>query len=314
MFKSLNFLSAKNSSKNGTVTIIKHELIRDKLALLSFIFIVLLVLFLIASLFFVDTNAVLHSRLDLTRLHQPPSHNYWLGTDQQGRDGVAMLIIATRNTLAITFLATAFSSTFGIIYGLISGYIGGIVDQIMSSVIDIITSIPNLIAMLLLINFFGGAFNLQIFILVLSILSWTNVARVIRTRVIQEKEREYVIAAKTLGTTHFKIMFKKLIPNLSTIIITSIVLNAVSIIIIEAGIAFFNFQASFIGGPLPSVLAAFSGDTPTLGTLLVSTGYTHILRFRWWRWVPATVVIVLLMFSINVVGNMLNRAADKEQR
>lgn len=314
MFKCLNFLSSKNSSKNGTVALIKHELVRDKLALFSFIFITALLLFLLASWFFIDANAVLHSRLDLTRLHQPPSNYYWLGTDHRGRDGVAMLIIATRNTLAITFLATAISSVFGIAYGLISGYIGGIVDQLMSSVIDIITSIPSLIAMLLLINFWGGSFTLPVFILVLSVLSWTSAARVIRTRVIQEKSREYVIASKTLGTKHFKIMFKKIIPNLSTIIITSIVLNAVSIIIVEAGIAFLNFQASFVGGPLPSALAAFSADTPTLGTLLVSTGYTHILRYRWWRWVPATVVIVLLMFSINIIGNMLNRVADKEQR
>lgn len=271
-------------------------------------------MFLIFSFFTIDTNLILNARRDLRITQQPPSRDFWLGTDERGRDGVAMLIIATRNTMIITLLATMISSAFGIIYGLFSGYIGGFIDRLMSSVIDVIASVPNLILMLLIINFIGGSFSVIGFIFTLSVFAWTNVARVVRARVIQERELEYIIASKTLGTNHLKIIFKKLIPNLSIVIIASVVLNAVNIIIVEAGLAFFNFQHSFVGGPLPSRLVQFSDQTPTLGTLLVSTGYTHILRFRWWRWVPAMVIIVLIMFSINSLGNMLNRTTDVTQR
>jgi len=300
--------------KNGTFSIIKNELLRDKIALVSALFLAILLVFLILSFFVIDADSILNARRDLRIIHRPPSHDFWLGTDERGRDGVVMLIIATRNTMIITLLATMISSAFGIVYGLFSGYVGGLVDRLMNSIIDVITSVPNLILMLLIINFISGYFSVIGFIFTLSVLAWTSVARVVRARVVQERELEYIIASKTLGTTHLKIIFKKLIPNLSTVIIASVVLNAVNIIIVEAGLAFFNFQHSFIGGPLPSRLVQFSDQTPTLGTLLVSTGYTHILRFRWWRWIPAMVVIVLVLFSINSLGNMLNRTTDVTKR
>ena len=302
------------SRKNGTFSMIKHQLLGDKIALVSIVFLTVLFLFLILSFFIIDADLILNARRDLTIIHRPPSRAFWLGTDERGRDGLAMLVIATRNTLMITLLATMISSVFGVMYGLFSGYVGGLVDRLMNSIIDVISSIPNLILMLLIINFIGGSFSVKGFIFTLSVFAWTNVARVVRARVIQERELEYVIASKTLGTSQLRIIFKKLIPNLSTVIIASVVLNAGNIIIIEAGLAFFNFQAGFAGGPLPNLLVQFSDQTPTLGTLLVSTGYTHILRFRWWRWVPAMVVIVLVMFSINSLGNMLNRTTDVTKR
>ena len=299
------------SHKKGFLSVIKYEMLCDKVALISFVFLVALVVLLIISLFVIDENAVINAPLTsryLWRVNQPPSRYFWLGTDSRGRDGAAMLIIATRNTLIITVLATFISSVFGIIYGLTSGYIGGYIDRFMTGIIDMIMVIPNLVAMIILIRFIGGGFSRNGFVLTISLLAWTGVAKVVRTAVVQEKALDYVVAAKTLGSTSIKIIFKKLLPNLSTVIIASIVLNAAHIIIAESVLAFFTL------GDNPTIFVNFAGSPPTLGALLVSTGHTYVLRYRWWRWVPSMMAIVLVMFSIHNIGNMLSRAADAGRR
>jgi len=296
--------------KNTTFNIIKRELLRDKLALGSFIFLATVIVLLIISLFIIDEAETLQITLrgNLDRLNQAPSRYFWLGTDARGRDGVALLMIAARNSLTITILTTLISSSFGIVYGLISGYTGRRIDRLMMGIIDIITVIPNLITMIVLLGFLGGFSTLGT-VVAISLLAWTGIARVVRAKLIQEKELEYIQASKTLGTPHIKIIFQKLVPNLSTTIIASIALNATSIIIMETGLAFFELV-----GDLPAGLVRFPADTPSLGTLIAVTGYMHVLRSRWWLWVPPTVLVALIIFSINSIGNMLSRAADARQR
>ena len=294
---------------NVTLTVIKRELLQDKVALISVVFLVSLILILTASVFLVDENAVFQMRANerFLRLNLRPSREFWLGTNGWGQDVLLVLLVATRNSLTITIIATLISSAFGTLYGLVSGYIGGRVDNFMNGIVDMITAVPNLIALIILLNFFGG-FNERNFILTVSLLAWTGVAKVIRARVVQEKNLEYIMASKTLGTSHFKIIFQKLIPNLSTPIIAGITLNAGAIIIMESVLAFFLVDAT--PGSIP---VYFSGGI-TLGRVLALTGYTTILRFRPWQWVPAVTMVVLIMFSINSIGNILNKVADEGRR
>lgn len=294
--------------ENSSLSMIKRELRRDKIALISLIFLVVLVAFLIISSFFIDEYAVLNPPFTsryLWRTNLPPSLTFLLGTDDRGRNGVFTLIIATRQTLTIAATATILSSVLGIIYGLLSGYLGGRVDRFMNGFVDMITVIPNLIMIVILIGFFGG-FTARNFVLTLSLLAWTSVAKVVRARVIQEKNLDYVVASKTLGSQHFKIIFKKILPNINTVVTASVILNAVTIIIAEAALAFFSFRET--------PLVSFSDTNPTLGTLLSTTVFSHILRFRWWRWTPAATMIVLIIFSISMIGNMLNKAANAGER
>ena len=289
--------------KETTLNIIKREMLRDKVALSSFIFIAIVILFLTIGSLVIDQAEVLQRDFSLIgNNNQAPSINHILGTDGGGRDGFRVLIIAARNSLVITILATLISSVFGIIYGLISGYVGGRVDSFMMRIIEGISILPNIVILITLIAVMGGVGVISIFTytVMISLVAWLGIARMVRTRLIQEKELEYIQASKTLGTPHIKIIFHQLLPNLSTIIIASMTLSAVSIIGMETGISFLGF-----GFPI---------EMPSLGTLLASARTPVVLRFRRWNWIPATVLITLIMFSINNVGNMLSRAADARQR
>jgi len=288
--------------KDTVLNIIKREMLRDKVALASFILIVSVMIVIIIVPFTIDQEVEVWGSfgfLNPERINQAPSRYFLLGTDSRGRDGVILLIIAARNSLIITVLVTLISSVFGIVYGLISGYIGGRIDSFMMSIIDGISILPNLILMVILLAILGG-FSIFTYTAMLSILAWVGVAKMVRTRLIQEKEFEYIKVSKTLGTSHLKIIFHHLLPNLSTIIIASMTLNAVGVIGMETGLSFIG-----LGFPI---------EMPSLGTLIATTRYMHILRFRWWVWTPSVVLIVLIMFSINSIGNMLSRAADARQR
>jgi len=279
------------------LNIIKREMLLDKVALSSFVFIVGIIIFVFITSFIIAQTEAL--RFDLGMINQSPSRNHFLGTDNFGRDGLMMLIVAARNTLTITILVTLISSTFGVIYGLIAGYVGGRIDNLMMRIIEGISILPNVVILIAFVAIIGR-FSIFTFTVLMSLLTWTAPAKMVRTKLIQEKELEYVQASITLGTPHFKIIIHELLPNLSTIIIASIVLNAVGIIGIEAGISFIGF--------------GFPTEMPSLGTLVAGARRANILTNRWWSWAPATALMVLMLFSINNIGNMLNRATDARQR
>jgi len=299
-------LKGRLASKNTRNTIIR-EIKKDKVALVSCVFMIsLVVVVFVCSLIF-DAEEVFQINYDFTLegwegWNQPPSRRSLLGTDERGRDVLMLLIFGARNALMIVTLTTLISSVIGIVYGLISGYIGGFVDNVMMRIVELIAIFPNLIIIIIVIEFRGyTAFN---FIIVTSLLTWTAIAKVVRTKLVQEKELDYIQASRTIGTSHFKIILHQLLPNLSSVIIASIALNAVSITGIEAGISF--------------VLASFLGDTslfvtPSLGILVSSAMQMITLRFRQWIWLPPLVLIGLIMFSINNIGEMLSRAADSRQ-
>jgi len=279
------------------LNIIKREMELDKIALSSFIFIVAIIILVFAASFVIDQTDAL--RFDLGMVNLAPSINHIFGTDNFGRDGFLMLIVAARNTLTITVLVTLISSAFGVIYGLISGYVGGRIDNFMMRIVDGMSILPNVVIMIAFVAIIGR-FSLFTFTVLMSLLTWTAPAKMVRAKLIQEKELEYIQASLTLGTSHFKIITNQLLPNLSTIIIASIVVNAVGIIGIEAGISFIGF--------------GFPPEMPSLGTLVSEARRVHVMTNRWWSWVPATSLIVLILFSINNIGNMLNRATDARQR
>jgi len=291
--------SIKIDKSSRTFNIIKREIMKDKLALASFLFISALIIFLIITFFVVDQAEVFQVNFEPGRFNQRPSLNHLLGTDARGRENIMILIVAARNSLTVTILATLISSVFGTIYGLISGYFGGRIDSFMMGIVDSISTIPNVILLIILLGILGE-FSIFTYTMMLSFAAWLGIAKVVRARLIQEKELEYIQASITLGTSHVRLIFFHLLPNLSTTIIAGIVLNAVAVIGMEAGLSFLGF--------------GFPVDMPSLGTLVASARTFTVLRFRWWDWMPATVLIALIMFSINNVGNMLSRAFDARQR
>lgn len=277
--------------------IIWREIVRDKLAFVSLIFLILIMVFVYGISLFLDQSEIV--RVDLFSIHKPPSEQFWLGTDQGGRDVFGQLIIGTRNSLSIGILVTVMTGVIGIFLGLVSGYFGGIIDNILMRTVDFFMILPFLM-IIIVFSSITPKYSIWTFSLIMTAFLWMGKARLIRSKALQERELDYVQASKTLGSSNFKIMFSQVLPNLSSIIIVSMTLNLAANIGLESGLSFLGF--------------GFPESTPSLGTLVSYARNPQTLEFRWWIWLPASLLILVLMLSINNVGQALKRATDARQR
>ncbi|MDT2285405.1 ABC transporter permease [Paenibacillus larvae] len=274
-----------------------REIRQDKLAMFSLFFLALLLLAVYLTSFILKEEDIV--RVDLLSIYSPPSAEHWLGTDYGGRDIFGQLIIGTRNSFTIGAAITVLTCLIGLTIGLIAGYFGGIVDNIIMRVIDFIMLMPFLMLVIVFVTIVP-TYNIFTFILIMSIFLWTGKARLIRSKVLAEKELDYVSASKTLGTPNWKIMIFQVLPNLSSIIIVSVTLNLAGNIGIESGLTFLGFG-------LPE-------STPSLGTLVSYARNPDVLQDKWWIWLPASMMILMLMLCINFIGQALKRSADAKQR
>lgn len=238
-------------------------------------------------------------KVDLFAIHEPPNDQFILGTDYGGRDVFGQLIIGTRNSLSIGILVTLISGTVGILLGLISGYFGGHIDNAAMRLVDFFMVLPTLMIVIVFVTIVSD-YSIWSFSLIMSAFLWMGIARLIRSKALQEREHDYVQASKTLGSSNFKIMFAQVLPNLSSIIIVTMTLNLAANIGIESGLSFLGF--------------GFPESTPSLGTLISYARNPQTLEFRWWIWLPAAILILILMLAINNVGQALKRATDARQR
>ncbi|HEY4601798.1 MAG TPA: ABC transporter permease [Cerasibacillus sp.] len=286
----------KSESPTG-LKILWREIVRDKVALISLIFIVLITTIVFGVSLILDQDQIV--TVDLLSIHQPPSDEFILGTDYGGRDVFGQLIIGTRNSLAIGFLVTLMTGVFGIIYGLTAGYFGGQVDNILMRILDFMMVLPFLMIVIVFVALVPK-YSVWTFSLIMTAFLWMGIARLIRSKTLAEKELDYVQASKTLGSSNLKIMFTQVLPNLSSIIIVNMTLNLAANIGLESGLSFLGF--------------GFPESTPSLGTLLSYATNPQTLQYRWWIWVPAALLILFLMLSVNNVGQALKRATDARQR
>lgn len=285
------------SDNYSSWSILRRELVKDKVALISLVFVILVILSVTIVSLILNQDEIV--RVDLFSLNQPPSSEFWLGTDHGGRDVFGQLIIGTRNSLAIGGLVTLISGTLGILLGIVSGFFGGLIDNILMRIVDFSNILPQLMIIITFVTIFPNYTIIQ-FALIMSVFRWTSIARLVRSKTLQEKELEYVQASKTLGTSNFKTIFVQVMPNLSSLIIVTMTLNLAANIGIESGLSFLGF--------------GFPESTPSLGTLVSAARNPQVLEARWWIWMPASMLILLLMLGINNVGQALKRATDAKQR
>ena len=277
--------------------ILWREIVRDKLALASLVFVLLITSAVYITSFVLDQAQVV--RVDLFALNKPPSSDHWLGTDYGGRDIFGQLIIGTRNSLTIAFLVTALTGLIGITVGVVSGYFGGMIDNFFMRVVDFFLILPFLMIVIAFIAVVPK-YSIYSFTLIMTAFLWMGIARLIRSKALQERELDYVKASRTMGSSHAAIIFKQIMPNLSSIIIVTMTLNLAANIGLESGLSFLGF--------------GFPEDTPSLGTLVSYARNAQTLESRPWIWLPASALILVLMLSINNVGQALKRAADARQR
>ena len=286
------------SSPPTGMQVVWREFKKDKLAMFSLVSITTFIIaILVTARFFLDQAQVM--KISLRGKYAPPSADYWLGADIGGRDIFGQLIIGAKNSIWIAIAITLITGLFGIFLGLVMGYFGGWIDNIFMRIIDFFITIPSTMIIIVFITVVPK-FNTFTFIMIMSIFMWTGTARLVRSKALSESRRDYVNASKTLGTNDFVIIFKEIMPNLSSILIVELTLNFAGNVGIETGLTYLGFG-------LPS-------DTPSLGTLVAFANNPLVLEKYWWCWLPASLLILFLMLGINYVGQALRRAADAKQR
>ena len=295
----------KDVTKESTVStpptgfqVIVREFLKDRIALAALIILTLIFLFIFIGPFFINEATALKVNI-LQRYKAPGVNGYLLGSDEGGRDVFAMLVIGARNSVTIGFTITILTCIIGIIVGLISGYYGKWVDTTLMRVVDFIMILPTLMIIIVFVTVISN-YTLFHFILIMTLFYWVGSARLFRTRTLQEASLDYVNASKTLGSSDLQIMFREILPNISSLIIVNLILRLAGNIGIETGLTYLGFGLPY--------------TTPSLGTLISAAKTQDIIENKMWVWLPATILILVMMLCINYIGQAFQRAADARQR
>ena len=213
---------------------------------------------------------------------------YLLGTDGQGRDMLSAMIYGLRTSIAVGLLAGIVALVVGTALGLVAAYIGGRVDALVMRLVDLMLGLPAILVALMLLALLGqGVWKV---ILALVLVQWAQFARAVRAAALVERNKEYVEAAMSLGLSKPRILFGHMLPNCLPPIIVVGTLQVASAISAEATLSFLG-----IGLPITE---------PSLG-LLIANGYKVLLSGQYWISVYPGLLLLLLVFSVNVVGDRL---------
>ncbi|EPM8137582.1 ABC transporter permease [Enterococcus faecalis] len=263
---------------------IAREFVKEKMAMFSLILLVIILLAVFIGSLVLDQSAVMHVSI-LDKYAEPGTvtmngTKFILGADEGGRDVLGQLII-------------------GVGLGIISGYYGGMIDNILMRIVDFIMILPIMLIIIVFVSVIPK-YSIWSFIWIMCAFYWVGKARLFRSKTLSEGRRDYVSASKTMGTSDFKIMFREIMPNLSSLIITNLTINFAANIGIETTLTFLGFG-------LPQ-------SVPSLGTLIGYASSGDVLVNKQWVWLPASILILVLMLSINYVGQAFKRSADARQR
>lgn len=276
---------------------IAREFKKDKLAIFSLALLVVILLVVFIGALLIDQDKVM--TVSILDKYAEPGGNFLLGADEGGRDVFGQLIIGARNSVVIGFAITIITSIIGVGIGIVSGYYGGMFDNAVMRVVDFIMILPIMMIIIVFVTIIPN-YNVWSFVGIMSVFYWVAKARLFRSKTLSEAKRDYVSASKTLGTSDFKIMFREIMPNLSSLIITNLTINFAANIGIETTLTFLGFG-------LPT-------NVPSLGTLIGYASNGDVLANKTWIWVPASLLILVMMLCINYIGQAFKRSADARQR
>lgn len=226
---------------------------------------------------------------------------YPFGTDNRGRDVLTRIIHGGKMTMTIGAVAVIVSTIIAIIIGCLSGYFGGWVDMLLMRITEICSSIPFLpFAMMLsyVIRTMPIDEGTRIFIIMvmLGLLSWTGLARMIRAQVLAEREKEFVIAAQSMGIKESRIAFKHILPNVASIILVNLTLDFAGCMLTESSLSYLGF-----GVQQPQ---------PTWGNMLYGANNSIVIQNYWWQWVFPAIFLAIATISINIIGDTLRDVLD----
>jgi peptide/nickel transport system permease protein len=237
------------------------------------------------------------AHLDLTGRLLPPAHGHWFGTDELGRDILSRTLYGARISLTVAISVVSLSLSIGLIAGLASGFYGGWTDTILNIyVTNAFLALPGILLAIAFVAFLGpGLFNL---ILALSISGWVGYARLVRAQVMAVKEREFVEAARALGASNLRLVFRHILPNIVQPLIVQAAIGMAGAVLAEATLSFLG-----LGVPPPA---------PSWGSML-NDARAHLFDSPHLVAFPA-IAVVLAVLSFNFIGDALRDLLDPRTR
>lgn len=232
--------------------------------------------------------------IDLKALNKGPSAAHWLGSDGVGRDVAARMFQGGRTSLTVAVISVAISIIIGFLVGAISAFGGRLVDGVSMRAVDLFMTLPPVIFLLVLASIAGT--GIAPTIAVISLLSWPVLSRMVRARLMELRERDFVVAARGMGANVWHLLFRHGLPNCIDIIVVYATLQIANAILLEAGL-------SFLGLGIAPPEASW-------GNMLNSARSTIVLEQYPWQWMVPGAALVLTVLAINFIGDGLRDAFD----
>jgi len=251
----------------------------------------------VLALFIVSLLAPLISPYDPSVINamkvlSPPSWQHWFGTDELGRDVLSRVLYGSRVSLKVGFVAVGIAVSIGTVVGLVSGYYSGLVDATLMRMVDIMLCFPAFFLILAIITFLEP--SIWYIMMVIGLTGWMGVARLVRAETLSIREMDYILAARCIGCSNTRIIFRHIFPNAVSPVLVSATLGIAGAILTESALSFLG-----IGVQPP---------TPSWGNILTS-GKDYI-EFAWWLSLFPGMAILVTVLAYNLLGEGIRDALD----
>lgn len=232
------------------------------------------------------------SAINAWKVLSAPSMQHWFGTDELGRDVLSRILYGSRVSLKVGFVAVGIAVSIGTVVGLVSGYYSGLVDATLMRLVDIMLCFPAFFLILAIITFLEP--SIWYIMMVIGLTGWMGVARLVRAETLSIREMDYVLAARCIGCSNTRIIFRHILPNAISPVLVSATLGIAGAILTESALSFLG-----IGVQPP---------TPSWGNILTS-GKDYI-EFAWWLSLFPGLAILVTVLAYNLLGEGIRDALD----
>lgn len=270
-----------------------RRFMKNRVAVVSAIFLIVIIIVAAIAPLLTPYNP---NAVNILMPHAEPSGDHWLGTDESGRDVFSRLLVGAQASIAVGLIAMVISISIGVLIGSISGFVGGWVDSILMRITDGMMAIPYFFLVLIVVAVFGTSF--RNIVMVIGATSWMVVARVVRSDVLRYRNFEFVTAARSLGASNLRVLFRHVVPHTSPSIIVAATLGVANAILLESALSYLGLgiqqpQASW--GNMLSKSQAYLFDNPILPL------YPGLM-------------ILLVVLAFNFLGDALRDALDPQYK
>jgi peptide/nickel transport system permease protein len=242
-----------------------------------------------------DTTRAYDQNLRLGFTNRPPDGQFLLGTDALGRDIVSRLLVGGRVSILVALVSVAIATTIGTSVGVTAGYFGGLVDQLLMRFVDMILSFPIILLLIVAAAIVGP--GIGTLVAIVGLVTWAPAARIVRGQILSLREATFVEAARVIGVSDRRMILTHILPNVVAPLGVFATFNVASVLIFEASLSYLGL--------------GIQPPDPSWGNMLNAARQISVLERFYWQWVPPAIFIVLMVLSVNFVGDGLRDAFDQ---